>query len=93
MRGAVRRRGRRVMEGLGRRVEMGWEDEGRRGVLEVVVRVRRLCIGGRRAVSWVVKVEMGVEAGVGRERVGGRPRPEKEVRRMLIVGDSILMAC
>lgn len=85
MRGAVRRRGRRVVDGSGRRVEMGSEDEGRRGLLEVVVRVRRLIVGGKRAVSWVVKVEMGVEAGVGRERVGGRPRPEKEVRRMLIV--------
>jgi len=85
MRGAVRRRVRRVVDGSGRRVEMGSEDEGRRGLLEVVVRVRRLIVGGKRAVSWVVKVEMGVEAGVGRERGGGRPRPEKEVRRMLIV--------
>lgn len=68
---------------------MGWGDEGWRGRLEVVVRVRRLVVG-RRARSWVVKVEMGVEARVGRERVGGRPRPEKEVRRMLIIGESIV---
>lgn len=64
---------------------MGAEDEGESCLLEVVLMMRRLFIGGRRAVSWVVKVEMGVEAGMGRERVGGRPRPEKEIMRMLIV--------
>lgn len=76
---------------MGRSVEIGSGEEGWSGLLEVVVRVRRLYVGGRRAVSWVVKVEMEVEAGVGRERVVGRPRPEKEVRRMLIVGESIIV--
>lgn len=35
---------------------------------------------------------MRLEEGIGRERVEGSPRPEKEVRRMLRVCDAILMS-
>ena len=35
---------------------------------------------------------MRLEEGIGRERVGGSPRPEKDVRRTLRVCDAILMS-
>lgn len=74
----------------GRRVDIGW-GEGVICVFEVVVRIRRLRREGRRSLSWEMKVEMGVEAGSGIERVEGRFRPGKEARRMFIVGESILV--
>jgi len=35
---------------------------------------------------------MRLEEGIGRERVGGSPRPEKDVRRTLRVCDAILIS-
>ena len=54
-------------------------------MFEEVVRRRRVLRFGSREVSVEWRVEMGVSAGRGRDRVGGRFRPGKEVRRMLTV--------
>lgn len=50
---------------------------------------------GRRESRVVMRVEMGVEGGRARERVGGREEPLKEVMRMLIFegGEAILRWC
>lgn len=68
-----------------RREDRGAEECGRSSLLEFVVRIRRLFTRGRRSWSRSVKSETVDVAGTGRERVEGRPRPGKEVRRMLIV--------
>ena len=86
----MRRRGRKASWLFDRREEIGADEEDWSSVFDVVVRMRRLWIEGRRLVSWLVKSEMGVEASVGRDRVGGTPRPENELRRMLMVREAMI---
>ena len=70
---------------LERRVEIGRDELDDSSRLDVVVRIRRVLREGRRAARRVVRSEIGVEAGTGRERVLGRLRPGKEVRKTLMV--------
>lgn len=68
---------------LSRRVE-----DGERALFEEVVRMRRWLSKrgeGRREERRALKSAMVDVEGMGRQRVVGRPRPGKEVRRMLIV--------
>lgn len=52
--------------------------------------IRRLLSCGRRADSCEVRSDIGVDAGTGIERVGGRLSPGKDVKRTLIVLDAML---
>jgi len=70
---------------LERRVEMGRDELNDNSWLEVVVRISRVLSEGRRAARRVVRSEIGVEAGIGTERVLGRLRPGKEVRKTLMI--------
>jgi len=76
----------------GRRVEIGRAELGDNSRLEVVVRMRRVLSEGMRAARRVMRSDIGVEEGMGKERVVGRLRPGKEVRKTLIVLSSIAAA-
>lgn len=75
-----------------RRVEMGRAELGDNSRLEVVVRMRRVLSEGRRAARRFIRSDIGVEEGMGKERVVGRLRPGKEVRKTLMVLSSIAAA-
>lgn len=64
--------------------------EGTTTSLEVVVRMSRDFICGRRSNSCCLRSVIGVEACTGSDRVEGSPRPGKEVRKTLTVFGSIL---
>jgi hypothetical protein len=74
---------------VGRRVEMGEEDESGMGRLERVERRRRVVLvvadGGRRSSSSSMRDEIGVKGGRARDRVGGRPLPAKLVMSTFIL--------
>lgn len=59
-------------------------------LFEIVVRIRRLLCAGIR--SWIRswRSEMLVAAGKGKERVAGRLRPGKEVKKTLTVDEPIV---
>lgn len=59
-------------------------------LFEIVVRIRRLLCAGMRSESCSRSAEIVVVAGKGRERVDGRLRPGKEVRRTLTVGEAMM---
>ena len=69
---------------LERSEETGANDDWEISLFDVVVNNRRLSRRGRRLVSCAVRSAMDVEAATGRDRVAGKPRPEKDVRRTLI---------
>lgn len=79
----------RIVSFWGRRSDIGADEEGESCLLEVVVKMRRCCDGGRRCMrrDWSSATEM--EEDTGRERVGGKPRPENEVSRTLTVDDAM----
>lgn len=66
-------------------------DEQRTTLLEVVVRMIRGFICGRRSDSCCLRSVMGVEASTGSDRVEGNPRPGKEVKKTLTVLELIFM--
>lgn len=59
-------------------------------LLEFVVRMKRLLVGGNRSEIRVVRSEIGNDGDMGSERVEGRLRPGKEVKRTLIILCAIL---
>lgn len=69
------------------------EESGCRSLLELVVRISRLSTSGMRLVRAAVKSATVEVAGRGSERVGGRPRPGKEVRRTLMVEGAMACRC
>ncbi len=70
--------------------ETGAVEDRETSLFEVVVSTRRLSRLGRRSVSCGVRSAMGAEAATGRDRVDGKPRPGKEVRRTLTVREGIV---
>jgi hypothetical protein len=74
---------------VGRRVEMGEEEESGMGQLERVERRRRVVLvvaeGGSRSSSSSRRDEMGVDGGRARDSVGGRPVPAKLVMSTFIL--------
>ena len=70
--------------------EIGADEFEEISLFEFVVIIRRLLSCGRRADSCEVRSDIGVDAGDGRERVGGRLSPGKDVKRTVIVLDAIL---
>jgi hypothetical protein len=76
-----------------RRVEIGAREEVGIWRFEEVVIIRRESIDGRRAATRVARSDIGVEAGMGSERVGGRLSPGNEVRSTLIVLRGSIFAC
>ena len=60
-------------------------------LFEMVVRIRRLLCAGMRSESCSWSSQTVVAAGNGRERVDGRLRPGKEVRRTLTVGEDMMV--
>ena len=71
---------------LERSEDIGRLEVGESCLLEIVVRMRRLVWTGRRSSidSWSCDIE--VSDGIGRERVGGSPRPGKVVTKTLTRG-------
>ena len=76
---------------LERRVEMGSDEDEVTSLFEFVVRMKRLLMRGNRSESRDVRSEIGDAEEMGSERVEGRSRPGKAVRRTLIVLCAILM--
>lgn len=64
------------------------EDDGS-SLFEFVVMMKRLLICGRRSLSWEVRSDMEVDGDTGRDRVEGRLRPGKDVKRTLIMVGAI----
>ena len=64
---------------------MGASDDAWRVLLDDVVKMRRVSSCGRRSLSCEVRSDIGADAGMGMERVGGRLSPGKDVRSTLIV--------
>lgn len=59
-------------------------------LLEFVVRMKRLVVKGKRSESRDVRSEIGDDDEIGSERVEGRLRPGKDVRRTLIILGAIV---
>lgn len=78
--------------GLERRSEICDSDVAASCLFEIVVRIRRLLCAGSRSWMRLLSCDMVVSAGKGRERVDGRLRPGKDVKKTLSV-DEEAMAC
>lgn len=63
--------------------------DGNISLFEEVVSISRDCICGRRLNSFSLRSAIWMEASTGSERVDGSPRPGNDVRRMLIVLESM----
>ena len=89
-RGTERRRGRNVSLLLDSKVDIGADEDEGISLFDVVVRMSRLLIRGRRSDIWVVSSEICVDADTGRERVDGKSSPGKEVRKTLMTLGAIV---
>ena len=63
--------------------------EEKTSLFEVVVKIRREVRCGKRSSSCCLKCVIDAELAIGRDSVNGRPRPGKEVNKMLIVWGAI----
>lgn len=79
-----------MSDGEERRAETGSVLVLRSCLFAVVVTSSGWLTGGRRAWMAARTVLMGVAESVGTDKVRGRPRPAKEVSRMLTVGAAML---
>lgn len=70
--------------------DTGADEEDGSSLFELVVIMKRLFVFGRRSTSCEVRSDIGVDANTGRDRVDGRLRPGKEVKRTLIILGAIL---
>ena len=69
---------------------MGADDLRGNCLLETVVRIRRLLCAGMRSWRCSCSSVIEVVASRGRERVDGRLRPGKDVKRTLTVGEAMV---
>jgi hypothetical protein len=69
---------------------MGAEDVRGSCLFDMVVRINRLLCAGMRSCSRSWSSEILVAAGNGSERVDGRLRPGKDVRRTFTVGEAMV---
>lgn len=75
-----------MSSGVERSVEIGCAESGESCLFKTVVISSRGSAAGRRERMVAYRVEIGAVAGVGSERVRGKPRPAKVAIRMLTVG-------
>lgn len=68
----------------------GADDDCDISLFDVVVRIIRLLMCGRRSESCEARADIGVKAATGSASVGGRLKPGNEVRKTFIVRSAIL---
>lgn len=75
---------------LERRLDIGADDEAESSMFEVVVKMRRCCKGGKRSTRRDRNSAMDAEEDIGKDNVGGKPRPANDVRSTLTTERTIL---